>query len=152
MTINESQRRIHGILKEDELLRYFGVGVVLIDEGDAAAEIDHALNNTGLCVAVRMCEWQPESSAAKNAVGNATVVVGVGEVTGLNRAQPNPVCGQDVAEYVAWLLNMAPVDAGRSVLSLSGKISSEPAAGGTVTTMAFTFKHQLSNTLKALRT
>lgn len=149
MTLTQIQKRVRDILLADEEIQRHGIAVVAVDSGDAEAEIEKALGDVGLCAVVRTCEWRQKSEAAKNAVGDGSVVVAVGDMTALNRAAGETITGQDVAEYIAWRLQLEPIEPGRSVLTLDGSISTmfEEMSATAVTTVTFKFQHQLSNKL-----
>ncbi len=154
MTLKGIQEAVFGILENDGDLRRLNIRIVRVDDGSTKSKIEQAMGKLGICIAVRMAKFTPTSQAGKNAVGEAGIVVAVGETPAFNRSRdiPGGVCGQDLAEFVAWRLNMERITPRGDTLVLSGTMETVPADEGasTITTIPFKLEHQLTNNLKEL--
>ena len=108
MDLVDIQRFAVERINADPVLSAAGCIAVVEDKGDAFAEVNSAVEG-GLCAIVLLPKWSPRSSAAKNAVGNADLVVNLTEIPDLNRERPNALHGLTAAQRIAWLLNMEKV-------------------------------------------
>lgn len=107
MKLLKIQKGVAEALKGYEALGV--VEVVVEDQGDMSSRIDAAIGRAGCCVLVQTPGLRVTSAASKVMVGVATVVVQAMESIPTGRAK----CGrtaQDMAEAVAWRLNMLPVE------------------------------------------
>ena len=119
MDLVDIQRFAVERINADPVLSAAGCIAVVEDKGDAFAEVNSAVEG-GLCAIVLLPKWSPRSSAAKNAVGNADLVVNLTEIPDLNRERPNALHGLTAAQRIAWLLNMEKVTGDAcSVLTLA---------------------------------
>ena len=149
MDLVEIQRFAVAKINADPVLSAAGCKAVVEDKGDAFAEVEAAVAD-GLCAIVLLPKWSPQSSAAKNAVGIADLVVNLTEIPDLNRENhPNALHGLSAAQRIAWLLNMEKVagDAG-SVLTLADP-GIQPAVQedgrGVVYSISFRQQYQLTD-------
>lgn len=149
MDLVEIQRFAVAKINADPVLSAAGCKAVVEDKGDAFAEVEAAVAD-GLCAIVLLPKWSPQSSAAKNAVGIADLVVNLTEIPDLNRENHlNALHGLSAAQRIAWLLNMEKVagDAG-SVLTLADP-GIQPAVQedgrGVVYSISFRQQYQLTD-------
>lgn len=152
MNLVDIQRFAVERINADPVLSAAGCKAVVEDKGDAFAEVNAAVEG-GLCAIVLLPRWSPQSSAAKNAVGNADLVVNLTEIPDLNReSHPNAMHGLTAAQRIAWLLNLerAAGDA-CSVLTLSPQ-GIQPAVQedgrGVVYSISFRQQYQLTDATK----
>ena len=138
-------------INADPVLSAAGCRAVVEDKGDAFAEVDAAVAD-GLCAIVLLPKWSPQSSAAKNAVGIADLVVNLTELPDLNRERPGALHGLAAAQRIAWLLNLENVaDDACSVLALA-ESGIQPAVQedgrGVVYSISFRQQYQLTDATK----
>lgn len=148
MDLVDIQRFAVERINADPVLSAAGCIAVVEDKGDAFAEVNSAVEG-GLCAIVLLPKWSPRSSAAKNAVGNADLVVNLTEIPDLNRERPNALHGLTAAQRIAWLLNMEKVTGDAcSVLTLANP-GIQPAVQedgrGVVYSISFVQQYQLTD-------
>ncbi len=152
MDLVDIQRFAVERINADPVLSAAGCRAVVEDKGDAFAEVNAAVEG-GLCAIVLLPRWSPQSSAAKNAVGNADLVVNLTEIPDLNReCHPNAMHGLTAAQRIAWLLNLERVAGDAcSVLALSPQ-GIQPAVQedgrGVVYSISFVQQYQLTDATK----
>ena len=152
MDIVDIQRFAVAKINADPVLSAAGCKAVVEDKGDAFAEVEAAVAD-GLCAIVLLPKWSPQSSAAKNAVGIADLVVNLTEVPDLNRENhPGALHGLTAAQRIAWLLNLEKVaDDACSVLTLANP-GIQPAVQedgrGVVYSISFRQQYQLTDATK----
>ena len=151
MDLIDIQRFAVAKINADPILNAAGCIAVVEDKGDAFAEVNAAVEG-GLCAIVLLPKWSPRSSAAKNAVGNADLVVNLTEIPDLNRERPDAIHGLTAAQRIAWLLNMEKVaDDACSVLTLANP-GIQPAVQedgrGVVYSISFVQQYQLTDATK----
>ena len=152
MDLVDIQRFAVERINADPVLSAAGCRAVVEDKGDAFAEVDAAVAG-GLCAIVLLPKWSPQSSAAKNAVGIADLVVNLTEIPDLNRENhPGALHGLTAAQRIAWLLNLEKVaDDACSVLTLANP-GIQPAVQedgrGVVYSISFRQQYQLTDATK----
>ena len=99
MDLIDIQRFAVERINADPVLSAAGCIAVVEDRGDAFAEVNAAVEG-GLCAIVLLPKWSPRSSAAKNAVGNADLVVNLTEIPDLNRERPDAIHGLTAAQRI----------------------------------------------------
>ena len=83
-----------------------GVPVVVEDKGDVKNRLDAAIGQATRCLLVQTPGFKVTSAASKTMVGVATVVVqALQKIATTARGT-----AQDIAEIVAWELNMLPIE------------------------------------------
>lgn len=148
MDLVEIQRFAVAKINADPVLSTAKCKAVVEDKGDAFAEVKAAAA-AGLCAIVMIPRWSPQSSAAKNAVGIADLLINLTEIPSLNRKRPNALHGLSAAQRIAWLLNMEKVaDDACSVLTLADP-GIQPAVQedgrGVVYSISFRQQYQLTD-------
>ena len=152
MELLDVQKYIVEAINADPTLADAGVKAVPEDLGDAFSAVDEALAELGICALVQLPKFAPNSNAAKNAVGIATVAVVVTEIPQTNREQAGHVNALSAAERIAWILNLsnpAPADPRCDVLVLDAPgIQPEPQEDGRglVVGVSFKWQHQILGT------
>ena len=148
MNLIDIQRFAVERINADPVLSAAGCKAVIEDKGDAFAEVNAAVAD-GLCAIVLLPKWSPQSSAAKNAVGRADLVVNLAEIPDINRENhPDAMHGLTAAQRIAWLLNMERVDPddSGSILTVS-QTGIQPAVQsdgkGVIYSVSFVMQHQL---------
>lgn len=144
MTLHEIQEFIAERINSDDELSAAGVKAFAEDRGDRFKDVQQTIGRLGIVVIVSMPKWTALSSAAKGAVGTATVQVDVGEVVATNRAKAGHMHGFDVAERISYLLNMEAPSRGASVLvaqSITPGVNEDGT--GVVYSIPFNFEHHL---------
>jgi len=109
MKLKLVQDRIVKALEADEWFRKFAIPVVAEDQGDVSAMLQAALVKARRGVLVQTTGFTASSSASKVMVGEAAVAVQALERIPENRKNGGP-SAQDIAEVVAWRLNLLPLD------------------------------------------
>ena len=152
MDLIDIQRYAVERINADPVLSAAGCRAVIEDKGDAFAEVNAAVEG-GLCAIVLLPSWSPQSSAAKNAVGHADLVVNLTEIPDINReCHPNAMHGLTAAQRIAWLLNMEKVaDDPCNVLvvtapGIQGAVQAD--GNGVVYSIPFVMEYQLTDTTK----
>ncbi len=147
MTLYEAQSHVCRLLRDDPKIQEYDIPVNYLDEGDTENDVLRCLMEKGLSIVVQTPVWTPRSEASHHPVGEATFNVAVAEIPDLNRTGEDYLRGQDLAQYIAYKLNLKPIDEGQSVLALGGTVSLsfEQEKRATVTLVAFKFHHQLTN-------
>lgn len=152
MNLIDIQRFAVERINADPVLSAVGCKAVIEDKGDAFAEVNAAVAD-GLCAIVLLPKWSPQSSAAKNAVGRADLVVNLTEIPDINRENhPDAMHGLTAAQRIAWLLNMEKVaNDACSVLvvtapGIQGAVQAD--GNGVVYSIPFVMEYQLTDTTK----
>ena len=152
MNLVDIQRYAVERINADPVLSAAGCKAVIEDKGDAFAEVNAAVAD-GLCAIVLLPKWSPQSSAAKNAVGRADLVVNLTEIPDINREKhPDAMHGLTAAQRIAWLLNMEKVaNDACSVLvitapGIQGAVQAD--GNGVVYSIPFVMEYQLTDTTK----
>ena len=104
MKLLNIQEKVAAALAGVEALR--GVPVVVEDKGDVKARLDAAIGQASRCILIQTPRFKPTSNASKIMVGTATVVVqAIQKIVTTAKGT-----AQDMAEVVAWELNLLPVE------------------------------------------
>ena len=149
MNLIDIQRFAVERINADPVLSAAGCKAVIEDKGDAFAEVNAAVAD-GPCAIGMLPKWSPQSSAAKNAVGRADLVVNLTEIPDINRENhPDAMHGLTAAQRIAWILNLEKVaDDACSVLALSPQ-GIQPAVQtdgqGVVYSISFVQQYQLTD-------
>jgi len=145
-SLRQIQKFIVETINADDRLAAAGVHAVAEDKGDEFAEVDSALDETGLAVLVSVPTFAPDSTSAKASVGKTSVVCNVSEAVGINRSRAGWMDGLDAAERVAYLLNLSRPgdDHDLLVLDKPGITTSIATDGsGAIYAVPFTTVHQI---------
>lgn len=104
MKLLEIQEKIASALSAVEALK--GVPVIVEDKGDVKSRVDTAIGQATRCILVQTPGFKPTSSASKVMVGTAqAVVMAIQKIVTTAKGT-----AQDLAEIVAWELNLLPVE------------------------------------------
>lgn len=104
MKLLNIQEKVAAALAGVEALQ--GVPVVAEDKGDVKARLDAAIGQASRCILIQTPRFKPTSNASKIMVGTATVVVqAIQKIVTTAKGT-----AQDMAEVVAWELNLLPVE------------------------------------------
>ena len=117
------QEAVVAALGAVEWIAQRGIPVVAEDKGDVKKNLDAALLNAKRGILVQTPGLRVTSNASKVMVGVASVVVQTIERVLVGRSGAGGATAQDMAEVVAWNLNLLPVE-GVGVLVVKN-ISSE---------------------------
>lgn len=123
MKLLKIQEAVVAALGEVEWIAQRGIPVVAEDKGDVKKNLDAALLNAKRGILVQTPGLRVTSNASKVMVGVASVVVQTIERVLVGRDGAGGATAQDMAEVVAWNLNLLPVE-GVGVLVVKN-ISSE---------------------------
>lgn len=146
MRISEVQKFIKNKLEKDPFVSASGAEVVCADDGDSVSAVDRAMAEAGLAVIVAAPKWKPNTTSAKEAVGDLDITVNVSECPELNRRGDYTV-GLDLAEHIAVLLNLEKPFPSSDILTLSKEgIASAASDDGSIVvwSVPFTMIHQIS--------
>ena len=130
MKLLKIQEAVVAALDAVEWIAQRGIPVVAEDKGDVNARLDAALMNANRGILVQTPGIRVTSHASKVMVGVTSVVVQAIERVLVGRAGAGGATAQDMAEIVAWTLNLLPVD-GVGVLVVKS-ISSEMLGADTL--------------------
>lgn len=104
MKLLEIQEKIASALSAVEALK--GVPVIVEDKGDVKSRVDTAIGQATRCILIQTPGFKPTSSASKVMVGTAqAVVMAIQKIVTTAKGT-----AQDLAEIVAWELNLLPVE------------------------------------------
>lgn len=123
MKLLKIQEAVVAALGAVEWIAQRGIPVVAEDKGDVKKNLDAALLNAKRGILVQTPGLRVTSNASKVMVGVASVVVQAIERVLVGRDGAGGATAQDMAEVVAWNLNLLPVE-GVGVLVVKN-ISSE---------------------------
>lgn len=109
MKFKAVQSKIAAALEALPFFSQNAIPVIAEDKGDVAALLQAALQKARRGVLVQTPGFRVTSKASKVMVGDASVVVQALESFVVNRSHGGPTA-QDIAEVVAWSLNLLPVE------------------------------------------
>ena len=130
MKLLKIQEAVVAALGAVEWIAQRGIPVVAEDKGDVKKNLDAALLNAKRGILVQTPGLRVTSNASKVMVGVASVVVQAIERVLVGRDGAGGATAQDMAEVVAWNLNLLPVE-GVGVLVVKN-ITSEMLKDGTL--------------------